>query len=153
VEIVIMRSEFHVDSVKFLVLESRFLAAGLTGTNAPPCCVSIASDVLNQTILHWRLLTCSSLEKASVLALDSMIDKASNAALENRASETGTGMTIRRTRSSPCEITVSDFTRRILSTEMLRNSISRQLRENIRKLSCNRNPDLVQRAPFPKYHS
>lgn len=75
-----MRSEFHIDAFKLLLIESRFLEVKLTGANASLCCVSIASDVLNQTILDWRLFNCSSLAKATVLALNSILERASDAA-------------------------------------------------------------------------
>jgi hypothetical protein len=74
----IMRSEFHFEAFKFLLIESRFLAVELTGANAPPCCVSMASDALNKTIFDWRLFYGSSLAKAAVSALDSMFVKASD---------------------------------------------------------------------------
>lgn len=73
-----MRSEFHFEAFKFLLIESRFLAVELTGANAPPCCVSMASDALNKTIFDWRLFYGSSLAKAAVSALDSTFVKASD---------------------------------------------------------------------------
>lgn len=74
-----MRSEFHIESFKILVIKSRLLAVELTGTNAPPCCISIASNARNQTILDVRLFNTSSLANAAALALDSMFVKASDA--------------------------------------------------------------------------
>jgi hypothetical protein len=79
VEIVIMRSEFHVDSVKILVLESHFLAVGHTGRDVPPICLSTVWDVLNETITNWRLVSGLSLAQANVLALDSIFKRASEA--------------------------------------------------------------------------
>ncbi|MNQ54693.1 hypothetical protein D3C85_687660 [compost metagenome] len=74
-----MRSEFHIDSVKTLVIQSCFLEEDLCETHAPPCCVSIVLDVLTRTILDWRLFNSSSLAQATALALDSMFDEASGA--------------------------------------------------------------------------
>lgn len=74
-----MRSEFHVDSVKILVLESHFLAVGHTGRDVPPICLSTVLDVLNETITNWRLVSGLSLAQANVLALDSIFKRASEA--------------------------------------------------------------------------
>lgn len=74
-----MRTEVPIEAFKFLRIESRFLAAELTGANVPPCSVSMASDVSNRTIFAWRLCNSSSLAKATVLALDSILERASDA--------------------------------------------------------------------------
>lgn len=72
-----MRSEFHVDSVKILVIESRFLAVNLTGPDVPSLCLSTVSDVLPKTILDWRLISASSLAEATVFVLNSLFQRAS----------------------------------------------------------------------------
>lgn len=74
-----MRSEFHSDSSKILVIESRFLAVGLTGTDVPPVCLSTVLDVLNETITDWRLVSGLSPAQTNVLALDSIFQRASEA--------------------------------------------------------------------------
>lgn len=74
-----MRTVVPIEAFKFLRIESRFLATELTGTNAPSYCVSVASDVCNQTIFAWRLCNSSSLAMATVLALDSILERASDA--------------------------------------------------------------------------
>ncbi|MHC8381908.1 hypothetical protein [Pseudomonas sp. LB3P14] len=76
-EIVIMRSEFHVDSVKIRVIESRFLAVGLTGPDVPSLCLSTVSDVLPKTILDWRLVSGTSLAEATIFVLNSLFQRAS----------------------------------------------------------------------------
>lgn len=97
-----MRSEFHFEAFKLLLIESRFLAVELTDANALPCCVSIASDVSNRTILGWQVYSSSSLAKAAIFALDSMFERASNA-------DPGELRLGHRYRYGNCEYEVTEF--------------------------------------------
>lgn len=73
-----MRSEFHFEAFKFLLIESSFLQVAVTGANALRCCISTASEVGNQTILDWRVSNSSSLAEATIFALDSIFERVSD---------------------------------------------------------------------------